>query len=92
VATANMLGGVRDRETPFLMRMYLIYSKGAWLLASLHKELGDKQFLTFLRTLQGKYAWRHVTTKDVTAVLKEVTGRDYAAWFDQHYWGTGMPK
>jgi hypothetical protein len=92
VATANMLGGVRDLETPFLMRMYLVYSKGAHLLASLHKELGDKQFLTFLRTVQGKYAWRHVNTKDVTAVLREVTGRDYGPWFDANYWGTGMPK
>ena len=92
VATANMLGGLKDMDTPFLMRTYLIYSKGAWLLASLHKELGDKHFLTFLRTLQGKYAWKHANTKDVTAVLKEVTGKDYTAWFEANYWGTGMPR
>jgi hypothetical protein len=92
IATANQLGNFKDMSTTFWMRTYLIYSKGAYLLSRLHAELGDKHFLTFLRTLQGKYAWRYASTKDVTAVLKEVTGRDYAAHFDAHYWGTAFPK
>ncbi|HEY0159976.1 MAG TPA: M1 family aminopeptidase [Thermoanaerobaculia bacterium] len=92
IATANQLRNFKDLENTFWMRTYLVYSKGAYLLSRLHAELGDKQFLTFLRTVQGKYAWRYVSTKDVIGVLKEVTGKDYTAWFDEHYWGTAMPK
>jgi hypothetical protein len=92
IATANQLEDLLDPGTAFLMRTYLIYSKGAYLLSRLHAELGDKHFLTFLRTVQGKYAWRHVSTKELVAVLKDVTGKDYTAYFDEHYWGTGMPK
>jgi hypothetical protein len=92
IATANQLQDYGDMENAFWMRTYLIYSKGPQILLRLHEELGDKQFLTFLRTVQGKFAWRFVSTKDLIGVLKEVTGRDYTRYFDEHYWGTALVK
>ena len=57
-----------------------------------HKEIGDDQFLTFLRTFQGRLAWRFATTQDMITVLKQVTNKDFTTFFEQNFWGTEMPK
>lgn len=77
----------------FRYRQALVYSKGAYLLASLHKELGDQKFITFLRAYQKNYAWYPPSyNQDVPDLLKAVTGKDYQAWFDEMFWGLGMPS
>lgn len=81
-----------DPRLSFLDRTFLIYDKGAYLLAVLHKQLGDTKFLTFMRSLQGYYAWHFLTTKDIAAVLQKVDdGKDYKPFFEQYFWGTDMP-
>lgn len=93
IALANRIRIPNDFINQMLFRQYLIYDKGAYLLAVLHKELGDDKFLTFLRSLQGLFEFRFLTTKDMIALLKRVDpGKDYAPFFEQHYWGTGLPK
>jgi hypothetical protein len=92
IATAHRIADYGDTWTAFLTRTHLIYDKGAYILGQLHKEIGDKHFLTFLRTFQGVYAWKFGLTKDMPVVLKNITGKDYAPYFEEHYWGTGMPR
>ncbi|MGA7616062.1 MAG: M1 family aminopeptidase [Thermoanaerobaculia bacterium] len=78
--------GMRDR-------IGLMYGKGALILATLHKELGDQKFFTLLRNLQGLYQWRFLTTNDVVALLERIDdGKDYTDFFDKYFWGTEMPK
>jgi len=92
IAMANRLRDYGDPWGAFITRTHLIYDKGAYILGQLHKELGDKNFLTFLRTFQGVYAWKFGQTKDMPVVLKNITGKDYGPFFEEHFWGTGMPK
>ena len=92
IALANRINIPGD-YMQFVYRQYLIYDKGAYLLAALHKQLGDDKFLTFMRSLQGFFEFRFLTTKDMAALLKRVDGgKDYMPFFEQYYWGTAMPK
>jgi hypothetical protein len=93
IALANRIRIPTDFIMQMIHRQHLIYDKGAYLLAVLHKQLGDDKFLTFLRSLQGFFEWRYLTTNDIAALLKRVDGgKDYTAFFDQYFWGTAMPK
>jgi hypothetical protein len=74
-------------------RVGLLYGKGPYVLAALHKQLGDEKFLNVLRTLQGRYAWRFMTTNDVESVAAHFDpDHDYHAFFQKYYWGTEMPS
>jgi aminopeptidase N len=75
-----------------LIRSYLLYSKGAFLLAALHRELGDQMFLTFLKSYQRSFRWQYGTTRDVIGILQFLTKKDYAPFFEQYYYDTGMPE
>jgi hypothetical protein len=74
-------------------RVGLLYGKGAYVLAALHKQLGDEKFFNVLRTLQGRYAWRFMTTNDVESVAAHFDpDHDYHAFFQKYYWSTEMPS
>lgn len=74
-------------------RRYLVYEKGAYLLANLHHELGDKSFFALFRAYQQNYAWYPPSyNQDVPTLLKMVTGKDYQKWFDDYFWGTQIPS
>lgn len=74
-------------------RVGLLYGKGPYVLAALHKQLGDEKFLNVLRTLQGRYAWRFLTTNDVESVAAHFDpDHDYHAFFQKYYWSTEMPS
>jgi hypothetical protein len=76
----------------FWYRTHLIYDKGALLLATLHKQLGENKFLSFMRNLQNLYKWRYLTTDEMPKLLARIDpGKDYQAFFDHYYWGTEMP-
>jgi hypothetical protein len=73
-------------------RNALIYDKGAYLLAVLHKQLGDEKFFNALRTIQGRYAWRFLTTDNVEEMFAHFDpSKDYHSFFEKYYWGTEMP-
>ena len=73
-------------------RVNLLYNKGAYLLYKIHMELGDKAFLTFLNSYQTNFAWKYGTTKDVAGLLTYMTKKDYGPFFEEYFWGTGMPE
>ncbi|MFA6958999.1 MAG: M1 family aminopeptidase [Thermoanaerobaculia bacterium] len=93
IAMANRIAIPSDPGKAGEHRFDLLYSKGAYILAALRKEVGEEKFLLFLRNLQGQYAWRFVTTKDVAIVMQRIDGgKDYKPFFERYYWGTEMPK
>lgn len=89
IAMANRLAG--DPLVAGRARQSLVYDKGAYLLAQLHAELGDEKFLTFLKSYQKTFNFKYGTTAHVAGMLQFVTQKDFSQWFDQNYWGTGMP-
>jgi hypothetical protein len=80
-----------DPMTLFSIRTGLVYDKGALLLAALHKELGDQMFLTFLKSFQKSFRWKFASTRHVAGLLQFLTKKDYTGFFEENYWGTGMP-
>jgi hypothetical protein len=92
IPLANLVSVPNDFRTRFAIRTGLIYDKGAYLLATLHKELGDDVFLTFLKSYQKSFRWKFGSTKTVAGLLQFLTKKDYGPFFEANYWGTGMPK
>lgn len=72
-------------------RTNLLYSKGPNLLLALHQELGDTQFLIFLKSLQTNFRWRFLSTARVADFLKFMTKRDYTDFLNHYYWGLEIP-
>jgi hypothetical protein len=91
IPLAHRVSLPQDPRGNWVIRTGLIYDKGAYLLATLHKELGDETFLTFLKSYQKSFAWKFGSTRQVYGLLKAITGKDYQPFFEQHYWGTGLP-
>lgn len=89
IPLANHISG--DPQNAFLARTFLLYAKGPLLLYALHKELGDTQFLTFLKSYQKSFRWKFGTTKDVAGLLQFMTKKDYMPFLDRYFWGTAMP-
>jgi hypothetical protein len=91
IPLANRLRNYIDPFDQWMSRKHLIYDKGALLLAALHKELGDQLFLSFLKSYQKSFRWKYGTTRDVVGMLGFITKKDYKPFFDQYYWGIGLP-
>jgi peptidase M1-like protein len=87
---ANRIAG--DPRSAFVYRFGLLYAKGPYLLYSLHKQMGDTQFLTFMKSYQKSFQWKFGTTNDVAGLLQFMTKTDYRPFFDQYFWGTSMPN
>jgi hypothetical protein len=73
-------------------RRQLWYHKGPYVLAALHKELGEQVFLTFLKSYQKSFRWKYGTTADVIGLLNFMTKKDYAPFFEQYFYGTALPE
>ncbi len=91
IPLANRVHVPSDPLMEFTIRTGLVYDKGAYLLAVLHKELGDQVFLTFLKSYQKTFRWKYGSTKTVAGLLQALTKKDYMPFFEANYWGTGMP-
>jgi hypothetical protein len=92
IPLANRVHLLKDTTTQFAIRTGLLYQKGPLLLYALHKELGEQTFLTFLKSYQKSFRWKFGSTKTVAGLLQFMTKKDYGPFFDQNFWGTGMPK
>ncbi|MGA8806389.1 MAG: M1 family aminopeptidase [Thermoanaerobaculia bacterium] len=73
-------------------RTALLYDKGPLLLYTIHKEIGDTPFLTFLKSYTKSFNFKFGTTKDVAGLLGVITKKDWKPFFDQYFWGTAMPQ
>jgi hypothetical protein len=91
IPLANRVAIPGDLETAFRIRTGLLYAKGPMLLAALHKELGDQMFLTVLKSYQKTFRWKFGSTKMFEGLIEYLTKKDFRAFFENYYWGTGMP-
>jgi hypothetical protein len=92
IPLANRAYVANDARSQFLLRVGLLYDKGPYLLAALHRELGDDAFFTFMKSYQKSFRWKFGSTKTVQGLLQFMTKKDYGPFFEQNYWGIGMPK
>jgi len=80
-----------DAYRAFVLRTYLLYDKGAYLLSRIHAGMDDKTFMTFLKSYQKNFKWKFASTAHVEGLLQFLTNKDWKPWFDANYWGTGLP-
>lgn len=89
---ANRLNWIRDPRATFMARTSLLYEKGGLLLAALHKDMGDRAFAVFMKSIIANFRWKAATTKSVEQLAAMAGKKDYAPLFRDCYWGTRMPK
>lgn len=89
---ANRLNWIGDPRGSFMARTTLLYEKGALILAALHRDMGDKAFALFMKSLIANFRWKPVTTASIEQVATMAGRKDVSALFRDCYWGTQMPK
>jgi hypothetical protein len=89
---ANRLRWISDPRATFMARTSLLYEKGALILAALHKEMGDRQFALFMKSIIANFRWRATTTKSIEQIASLAGHKDFGPLFRDCYWGTQMPK
>lgn len=92
IPLANRVYVANDAVSQYAIRTGLLYQKGPLLLAALHRQLGDEVFLTFLKSYQKSFRWKFGSTKTVAGLLQFMTKSDFGPFFEENYWGTGLPK
>ena len=92
IMLANRISTPGEPPIGYSHRQWLLYGKGPLLLDALRKELGDDQFLTFMKSYQRSFAWKFGTTKHMAGLLQFMTKKDYMPFFEQYYWGSDTPK
>ena len=68
----------------------ITYAKSATVLHALEQYLGREVMDQFLRTYYERWRFRHPTTRDVQAVLEDVTGDNFDWFFTQYVYGTAV--
>lgn len=89
---ANRLRWIEDPRGSFLARTSLLYEKGALLLAALHKEMGDKGFALFMKSIIANFRWKAANTPSIEQIANMAGRKDFGPLFRDCYWGTQMPK
>ena len=70
---------------------FTVYDKGAWVLHMLRHIVGDDTFFAILREYRRRFEYSHATTEDFHMVVADMTGRDWAWFFDQWLYEEGYP-
>ncbi|HJV89212.1 MAG TPA: M1 family aminopeptidase [Holophagaceae bacterium] len=81
----------KDGYEGFKIRTGLLYSKGPLLLTSLHQELGDQVFFTWLKSTQTNFRWKFAPTRRIFDLLGFITKKDYTVFYETYFWGTALP-
>ncbi|NWJ41853.1 MAG: hypothetical protein HXX12_12895 [Geothrix sp.] len=89
---ANRLQWIEDPRGSFLARTSLLYEKGALLLAALHKDMGDKAFALFMKSIIANFRWKAANTPSIEQIASMAGRKDFGPLFRDCYWGTQMPK
>lgn len=89
---ANRLNWIDNPRGAFLARTSLLYEKGALILATLHKEMGDKTFALFMKSIIANFRWKAANTPAIEQLATMAGHKDFGPLFRDCYWGTQMPK
>jgi hypothetical protein len=77
-----------------------LYAKGPVVLHAIRQELGrqrgseaggDQQFFAFMRAVVRNFTFETVSTRDLVAILNQMTGRDWQPFFEKYVYGTDAP-
>lgn len=68
------------------------YCKGAVVLHTLRRVVGDEVFFRILKNYLTTYAYKMASIRDFQQVAEKEYGRSLAAFFDAWLYGTGYPK
>jgi len=68
----------------------LVYSKTALILATLERMLGTATMDRALRLYADRWRFRHPTTADFVAAVREATGQDWGWFFDRTFSSSGV--
>ena len=90
IPTAHRLNS-KDPMMNKLMRTYLTYDKGAYMLSQVHAAMGDERFAQFLRIYQDTFAWKFASTNEAFRLMDAMCDADLSTYFDSCFWGTEMP-
>ena len=98
---AQSVLGVENDTTPIVWRSFehpdeqfsfRAYPKGAWVLHMLRCQLGEDLFRRCVKTWLERHAYGVVVTEDLNAVIEELSGRSFDAFFDQWVYHAGHPE
>lgn len=89
---ANRITWIGDPRGSFLARTSLLYEKGALILAALHKEMGDKAFALFMKSIIANFRWKAANTPSIEQIASMAGRKDFGPLFRDCYWGAQMPK
>ncbi len=81
----------KDGYEQYITRRNLLYAKGPALLSALHQELGDEVFLTWLKSIQTNWRWKFATTRQIFDLLRFITKKDFAPFYESYFWGLALP-
>ena len=67
------------------------YQKGGWVLHMLRQQIGDSAFQAGIRRYYARYDLDNALTRDLQAVMEEVSGQDLEGFFQQWLYRGGNP-
>lgn len=92
IPMANRINFHEDPQGTMRARNSLLYAKGAHLLHTLYKEVGEEAFLRLLKSFVASRRWQCASSADLASLLKLLKQKDYTPFFQENLWGTGLPK
>jgi hypothetical protein len=69
-----------------------VYEKAASVLHILRLYVGDEQFFEILQTYFATYMHGNAVTGEFRQIVEDVSGEDYAQFFSQWIYGSGIPS
>ncbi|MBU0764300.1 MAG: hypothetical protein KJ607_05650 [Bacteroidetes bacterium] len=87
-------GLIRYRYRDVLMDLFDCHSyyKGALVLHTLRRRVGNEAFFSALSAYLKKYRFRSAEIHDLRLVFEEITGHDLNPFFDRWFFGKGHPN
>ncbi len=71
---------------------FTVYNKGAWILHTLRRIVGDDAFFDILKNYQAAHAFGHADTDDFIAACEARHGADLGWFFDSWLHEPGIPR
>ncbi len=81
----------QEIEDPNLMLNPYSYQKGAWLLHSLKKELGDALFWEIIRGFYQEYAFKNVDSESFKTFVEQKSKKDLTDFFNLWLYNATLP-
>ena len=92
IAYLNAVEEQQDQPLVDIMYGSIVYNKGAYVLHSLRRVVGDEAFFKILKYYTRKYFNQNVSYRSFQSATEEVYGQDLSWFFDQWLKKTGIPE